>query len=562
MTWARAWSRRWLHRLSLPGMTIALFSIWMALSPSLIPRLWWVNALVIGLSMTFGYAVGRLLGALYDAVVRWTSLHVSMSPRAGRNLRVVWYAGLSVIMLTTLVTSYDQQQEIASLVRMPGTSRISHLSGILAGIGVFLVLLLIGRLLRSAWLQVGAVFRRFLPRYVWPVATTVFVVATGFFVWNSLILGPTFSLIAQRAEALNNETEGGVSAPTSPLRSGGPGSSEDFADLGMQGRLFVAQGPDAAEITQVTGRPAMEPIRIYAAYDPDLSTEQIADRAVAELDRTGGFDRSHIVVITSTGTGWVEHFGVQAVEFLTGGDVATVTMQYSFRPSGLSFLTERGLAAEAGTALFDRVEARWLEVPEPERPLLYVSGHSLGASGGQGAFADADDLLARVDGAVWMGTPRFTPMWEDLTESRRAGTPEVGPVVDNGRHIRFATRPLELTQDYYGGPYADWEFPRVVYLQHPSDPVVWWSTDLLWGEPDWMNENVGRDVSRQLAWFPWVTFWQIATDLPRAGAPPGGHAHQYHAEVVPAWAAVLGMDPGADYSAIIEVIRASGDGGD
>lgn len=555
MRWARGWSEQWVRRLSLPGLTIALFSIWMALSPSLIPRLWWVNALVIGLSMTVGYLVGRLLGALGSAIVRWTSLEISMSAAAARNLRIAWYTGLSVIMLTTLVTSYDQQQEIAALVRMPGTTRISHLSGTLAGIGLFLVLLFIGRLIRSLWLTLAAVFRRFLPRYVWPVATTVLIVGAGAFVWTQLIVGPTFWWLGQQAERLNSQTYG-VSAPTSPLRSGGPGSSEAFADLGMQGRAFVAQGPDADRIAEVTGEPAVDPIRIYAAYDPDLSVQQIADRAGGEIDRTGAMDRGYVVVVTSTGTGWLEHWAVQALEYLTAGDVATVTMQYSYLPSALSFLTERDLTEDAGAALFGEVEQRWAALPEDQRPRLLVSGNSLGAFGGHGAFEDSADMLDRVDGALWMGTPRFTPIWETLTASRREGTPEVAPVVDNGRNIRFVTRPIELTQDYFGGPYADWGFPRVVYLQHPSDPVVWWSTDLLWTEPEWMNENVGRDVSDQLAWFPWVTFWQIATDMPRAGAPPGGHAHQYHAEVVPAWASVLGMDPDGDYSAIIAAIRA------
>lgn len=552
MRWASGWGKA-VRRLSLPGLTIALFTIWMALSPSLIPRVWWVNTLLIGLSMTFGYAVGRLLEMLASAVARWTSLRVSMNARATRALRLAWYAALAVIMLTTLLTSYQQQQEIAALVRAPGTSRFSHLTGILLGIGLFLVLLFLGRLIRDLWFWLGGEIRRFLPRYVWPAATTVLVLGAGLLVWNQLIVGPTFWWLSQHAAATNSQMDG-LSPPTSSLRSGGPGSHEEFADLGNQGRQFVTRGPGAERIAEVTEDAALEPIRAYAAYQEEDSLEQTADRAVRELQRTGGFERAHVVVVTTTGSGWQEEWGTSAIEYLTGGDVATVTMQYSYLPSALSFLTERDVAQDAGEALFARVEQEWQGLPEDERPMLLVSGNSLGAFGGHGAFRDAQDMLDRVDGALWMGTPRFTPIWEDLTASRRVGSPEVAPVVDNGRHIRFAPDPQGLTQDYYGGPYVPWESPRVVYAQHPSDPVVWWSTDLLWTEPEWMNETAGRDVSDQLAWYPWVAFWQIATDLTQAGVPPGGHGHQYHQEVVPAWAAVLGMDPEGDYSHVVDAI--------
>lgn len=259
-------------------------------------------------------------------------------------------------------------------------------------------------------------------------------------------------------------------------------------------------------------------------------------------------------VSTSTGTGFVQEWSVQALEFLTDGDVATVSMQYSFFPSGLAYVSDRDTPPLAGRALFEAVEAEIQERPEDDRPLLFVSGESLGSFGGQGAFDDADDMLARVDGAMWTGTPRFTPVWSSLTEARRQGSPEIAPVIDNGQHIRFATRPLDLTQDFYGAPFVEWEEPRVVYGQHASDPVVWWSWDLLWSEPDWLREQVGRDVSPDLSWSPYVTFWQIASDMPLSVDVPPGHGHEYKDEMVPLWAGVLGMDPLADYSELVAAI--------
>jgi uncharacterized membrane protein len=79
----------------------------------------------------------------------------------------------------------------------------------------------------------------------------------------------------------------------------------------------------------------------------------------------------------------------------------------------------------------------------------------------------------------------------------------------------------------------------VLYLQHPSDPIVWWSTDLALRRPDWLREPRGRDVLDEMIWIPFVTFWQVSADLPLATAVPAGHGHTYTREYVDGWAALL-----------------------
>jgi uncharacterized membrane protein len=79
----------------------------------------------------------------------------------------------------------------------------------------------------------------------------------------------------------------------------------------------------------------------------------------------------------------------------------------------------------------------------------------------------------------------------------------------------------------------------VLYLQHPSDPIVWWSPDLLFSKPDWLSERRGRDVLGSMVWLPVVTFWQVTADLPMAAGVPSGHGHKYNAEHVDAWNAIL-----------------------
>jgi uncharacterized membrane protein len=68
---------------------------------------------------------------------------------------------------------------------------------------------------------------------------------------------------------------------------------------------------------------------------------------------------------------------------------------------------------------------------------------------------------------------------------------------------------------------------------------VWWSPSLLWDEPDWLEERPGGDVLPEMAWIPFVTFWQVTADLPLAIEVPAGHGHVYTGEHVDGWAAVL-----------------------
>ncbi|EUA23142.1 hypothetical protein I553_5265 [Mycobacterium xenopi 4042] len=48
-----------------------------------------------------------------------------------------------------------------------------------------------------------------------------------------------------------------------------------------------------------------------------------------------------------------------------------------------------------------------------------------------------------------------------------------------------------------------WEGTRVLFLQHPSDPVVWWSPDLLFSRPDWLVEPPGKTAPRRCAGIRW-----------------------------------------------------------
>lgn len=101
------------------------------------------------------------------------------------------------------------------------------------------------------------------------------------------------------------------------------------------------------------------------------------------------------------------------------------------------------------------------------------------------------------------------------------------------------TGPAGLYKDAYGREYGAWNKPRVAFLQHASDPIVWWSSKLALHDPDWIREGVGTDVNSGIRWWPLVTFWQVTLDMAVANDPPSGHGHIYQDDLVPVWDAVL-----------------------
>ena len=215
------------------------------------------------------------------------------------------------------------------------------------------------------------------------------------------------------------------------------------------------------------------------------------------------------------------------------GNTALVSIQYSCLPSWISFLVDRGRAKEAGRELFNAVYARWSQQPRDVRPRLLVFGESLGAFGGEAAFSGTDDFRNRTGGALWEGPPNDSFLWREFVRRRDAGSSEILPMYRRGTTVRFGAQSEDLDR-----PIGIWSSPRVVCLQHASDPVVWWSWRLMLHEPDWLKARRGSDVLPSLHWYPFVTFWQVGADLALSMYAPAGHGHNYGAEPAGAWARI------------------------
>ena len=521
--------RRW-FRYTLPGAVGAVLFTCLAFTPSLLPRGPIVQGLVCGITAAIGYGVGVVAAWVWRAFA-------DRDERPARTISWRIFAVVAVLaLLLAFVLGLRWQSEIRDLMGVPDSNPVAQVlvAPILTAV-VFVALVALGRGLRAAYRWLA----RRLGRWIGPRAARalgfVTVVAVTFALVSGVLLDGLVSAADDAFSVRNGITTEGAQQPTVSTRSGGPGSLVAWDSLGREGRKVTGLGPTAADISKFTGEPAMAPIRAYAGLESASSTEDRANLAVADLERAGGFGRRYLVVATTTGSGWVDPAAMDTVEYMTGGDSAIVAIQYSYLPSWISYLVDQKRAREAGRALFDAVYNKWSALPQDSRPRLLVFGESLGSFGGETAFSGEQDLRNRTSGAVFAGPPNFNTLFREFTDSRDPGSLEAAPIYRDGRTVRFDDTPgspVEPTS-------APWSGPRVLYLQHPSDPIVWWSPRLLLTEPDWLREPRGHDVLGAVRWLPFITFWQVTADLPFATEVPAGHGHKYTSEYVDAWSTVL-----------------------
>src|SRR6516162_3229 len=521
--------RRKLLYVTLPGCWGALIFGCLSFTPSLLPRGGIVQGVVFGITAAIGYGLGVWAASIWRAFA-------DRAPRQPR--RWAWLtffiAGAALYAVGFALGQY-WQHEIRKLMGVTDYNIPLVVASPFIAAVIFCLLLLIGRGLRGLYRWAA----KLLSRWIGPRAARgvgwVLVVGLTYLVVSGLLLQGFVGLMNKAYSVRDTTTAEGVKQPTTSLRSGGPGSLIPWDTLGFQGRNFIGKGPSVSDIANFTGQPAMEPIRIYAGLASAKGAVAQAALAVKDLERAGGFQRKYLDVVTTTGSGWVDPALVDSFEYLTGGNCATIAIQYSYLPSWISYLVDKAKAQEAGRVLFDAVYGVWAKMPADHRPTLVVAGESLGSFGGEAAFTGANDLANTTDGALFAGPPNFNTLWTIFTNNRQAGSPEIQPIYQAGQIVRFANDAAKGIPPE-GQP---WNGTRVLYLQHPSDPIVWWSPHLIFSQPDWIGEPPGKDVLRSMFWMPFITFWQVTADLPFATGVPDGHGHRYSAEYVDGWNAVL-----------------------
>ncbi|MEE6137317.1 alpha/beta-hydrolase family protein [Mycobacterium sp. 050128] len=519
----------WVRHYTFTGTAVGLIFIWFSLTPSLLPRGAIFQALVSGFSGAIGYG----LGVFSVWLVRYLRT-TNYSPPPPRWAWKVLIPVAVVGQVLMAIWFHVWQDDVRDLMGIAHLQWYDYPIAAILSIIVLFTVVEIGQAIRVLVSFLVQKLDRIAPFRLSVTIVVVLLVTLTITLLNGVVLKFAMRTMNNTFASANNEMNPAVGPPKSSLRSGGPQSLVSWESLGHQGRIFVSGSPTTEQLSSFNGAPATEPIRAYAGLNSADGITATAELAARELQREGGLQREIVAVATTTGTGWINEAEASALEYMYNGNSAIVSMQYSFLPSWLSFLVDKENARHAGQALFEAVDRLIRQLPEGHRPKLVVFGESLGSFGGEAPFMSLNNVLARTDGALFSGPTFNNTIWTDLTATRDAGSPEWLPIYNDGHNVRFVARPGNLDR-----PKDPWGAPRVVYLQHASDPIAWWTPDLLFSKPDWLREGRGYDVLPQTRWIPVVTFLQVSADMAVAVDVPDGHGHRYVADVANGWAAVL-----------------------
>ncbi|EHS49317.1 Uncharacterized conserved protein UCP007542 [Rhizobium sp. PDO1-076] len=518
-----------LQALSGVGLIIGALFFAASLTPSLVPRAPLIQGALSGFCLAAGYGLGVLLRWL------WLSLHLpSVQGRARRRgLLLAALVSLSIVV-AMLWWAAGWQNRLRALMDMEPIDSAGPWTIAAVALAVFAVLVLVFRLFGIIAQRLSNRLARHIPG---PPAAVVALAVTAMMFWtigNGVLVGGVMRFLDGIYSELDSRFDDDSVQPVDAFKTGGPGSLVDWASLGRAGRRLVAAGPDQAMIEQMSGAAALEPLRVYVGLNSAETPQARAELALQELIRIRAFERTNLVIVTPTGTGWVDPESQSALEYILHGDVASVSVQYSYLASWIALLADPSYGVETSRAVFAAIYGHWRTLPRDLRPKLYLHGLSLGALNSDLSHDLHQVIGDPYQGALWAGPPFNTRTWVSVTAARNPGTPSWLPTFRDGSVIRFTSQRNTLRE----AP-APWGLYRVIFLQYASDAVAFFDPRALWRRPEWMNKPLGPDVSPDMVWIPVVTFLQLGFDIMLAVLPPKGFGHVYAFDhYVDAWASL------------------------
>lgn len=506
-------------RISVFAVLLGLLFLAASLTPSLIPRDPVLQGVLGGGVMALGYLVWRIIELVWQLA--------AMPALQGRLRRALEIAA-GIFVLTIVAASFRYallwQNDLRDRVGMePATG--AHITKILfiAAI-VFVVLFAIGALVAAFSRFVRMKLHHVMPARRANVLGLLIVALALFIVTRDGLLDTTIRILDETYETAQNLFDKAPPKPAQARKSGSIESLIGWDAMGQPGRNFVTSGPDAAAISAFTGKPAIDPIRVYVGRANAKTPQKRAELALAELQRQGAFRRKVLVVVSPTGTGWMDPGSHDPLEYMHGGDIATVSVQYSYMQSPFALIFETKTGLQQAGATVSTIYDFWTGLPENERPRLYIHGLSLGAWSSMHATTLFQLINDPIHGAFWAGPPFPSAFWNTVQQDRNEGSLWVQPKVGDGSLIRFAAR----ADDGSAGA-ADWGDMRIMFLQYPSDPIVFFDPLSFFRSPIWMREPPGDGVSPYLRFVPLVTQLQLALDMAVSTEVPEGYGHAYSA---------------------------------
>lgn len=518
------------YRISVFGISAGLLFFSTSLTPSLVPRSAIIQGTLGGIAMALGYLFATIL------IGTWRFLELKeLNDGHRRTVAGVAFLGCFAIFTWALFNSRGSQNELRVLMNMNPLGSTHGTAVVGVAVTLFLMLFLFGRFI--------ALLTRFLrdrmPGRLPPRVSIVFsLVLAAIICWNlgnGVIARGILNIADAALREIDSRIDPHLPVPKDPLRTGSASSLIAWETLGARGRSFIAGGRSAKEISIFHGgKPAKKPIRIYAGLNSAEDSGARAKLVLEEMKRVGAFERSLLIVVTPTGTGWIDSAAIDPIEVLHCGDTAIVGMQYSYLMSPLALLVEPEMAPESAKALVNTVYNYWRQLPAESRPKLFLHGLSLGSYGSEKALSPLNMIDIPINGALWSGPTFGNPIWKSLTRNRNEGSPAWLPRIGDGRTVRFTTQENALDI-----PGSSWSRMRLVFLQYASDPITFFEVASAFRPPDWMTAERAPDVLENLHWYPLITMLQLAVDMLICTDVAEGFGHVYAAEhYINAWIAL------------------------
>ena len=492
------------------------------------------SALTVLSLVTLGASVARLAGNAAARVTRRRHPLDSarMTEPLAQGSAAVFPAAIALVTkqlgdITRRATSYDETQT------MPESPRQSVV--VAAGVGVGTVG--VQALERAV---AGAVGRRIHGRFPgYDLEANVVGHAAPLLVAAG-VLAAGYVVAARQAERAATVTEPAYATlPESPYVTGGPGSAVPFATLAREGRRFTSKVVSRGEIEEVMGKPAKaDPIRAFVGFQTAPSMAERVAILMAELERMGAFERDLLILVSPTGSGYINYVAAEAVEYLTLGSSVIFGVGYSVLPSLMS-MRQTDLAVAQNRAVLDAVSTRLRAIPEQRRPRLVAYGESLGANTLQDVWCGEGVAGLQRDGvaaALFLGTPaagRFAREWR--AEPQRMDPQGLLIEVDSFQEYQA----LCAAQSNFREREADSQGKcgRYVLLTHHDDPVAKFERRLLVRKPGWLGAPASRPqgVPKSPRWWPGTTFMVTAADVVNATSLTPGHfsrrGHDYREDI-------------------------------
>lgn len=242
-------------------LLLGLLLLAASLTPSLIPREWFVQGVLGGLVMALGYLIGVVCIGL------WWLLAL---PRLKQRAAILFNMIAAIPVLGTLVYCLAHaghwQNDIRQRMGLDLVESTHVLRMLLVALSVFAILLMIGFLARKAFDAVRRRLYRYMPRRTANILGFVLTTLTIVVITRDGILDRVITNLDMSVTLAQNLFDTAPPPPEDPDAIGGAASFVDWDRMGQPGRDYVTGGPSARDIANFTDRASIDPIRVYVGW--------------------------------------------------------------------------------------------------------------------------------------------------------------------------------------------------------------------------------------------------------------------------------------------------------